>query len=175
VYPYLTDDEYRPVECIQTAGQTLFVPAGWWMASLSVGDSEQAAVSLRSHYASAAQLDAICSTLPPVVLVRLKNRLWAEGQSNLVRRIDVRMRTPGRAEVARVLRRIGASIAGEEKNSKDGEEGDDGSCDATERAAGLPLALLSDGQDTTLSDTLEAPRHSHVNPVRGPPPHFQEG
>lgn len=124
VYPNLTDDDYQPIECIQvtyylyrclcavdlvdsyvppaqSAGQALFVPAGWWMASVSVGQSTS--ISLRSHYASATQLDELCSTLPPPLLVRLKNRLWDCKRSDLVQQIDCCMGTPGRLEVVQVL------------------------------------------------------------------------
>lgn len=152
VYPNLTDDDYQPIECIQNAGQALFVPAGWWMASVSVGQS--ASISLRSHYASATQLDELCSTLPPPLLVRLKNRLWDCQRPDLVQQIDCCMGTPGRLEVVQVLRKI-ANLLHSPSSATD--------CEVTDRVDRARLPTFDDQDD--LSGIVEAQRHSHLNPT----------
>jgi hypothetical protein len=186
VMPHLTDDDYQPVECTQVlpftssdhasgqnltnhlarqnANQTLFVPAGWWMSSLNVARSPEAvAVSLRSHYASPAQLDELCSTLPPPVLIRLKNRLWDGRQSAVVQKIDRCMGTPGRSDVVLVLQRILDAPCTPLQDSNDAHSV--AAVHATTTAAELGAPNVLYPLDGDLTCIVEMPRHAHLNPV----------
>ncbi|GBG28299.1 Bifunctional arginine demethylase and lysyl-hydroxylase JMJD6 [Hondaea fermentalgiana] len=58
VYPQLSEEE-RPLEVIQEAGDTIFVPAGWWHLVLNLEDT----VSVTQNFVSGANLRAAAQVL----------------------------------------------------------------------------------------------------------------
>ncbi|KAM9999759.1 hypothetical protein ACTFIZ_008230 [Dictyostelium cf. discoideum] len=58
VYPYLPPD-YRPIECIQEPGETIFVPGGWWHMVLNMEQS----IAVTQNFCNSQNFDEVCSDL----------------------------------------------------------------------------------------------------------------
>ncbi|KAK5575653.1 hypothetical protein RB653_006786 [Dictyostelium firmibasis] len=58
VYPYIPPD-YRPIECIQEPGETIFVPGGWWHMVLNMEQS----IAVTQNFCNSQNFDEVCNDL----------------------------------------------------------------------------------------------------------------
>lgn len=60
VYPHLEEAD-KPLECTQLAGETIYVPSGWWHCVLNIDSS----VAVTQNFVNVNNLEIVCMDLAP--------------------------------------------------------------------------------------------------------------